>query len=90
MKPAYRARAQKSGTEGVVTLEGTIYTDGTISELRVLSREVTGSAGGTLTAPETLSEAAQNAVRQWQYVPAKLNGAPVALIVSVTVNFRLK
>jgi len=56
----------------------------------VLSREVTGSAGGTLTAPETLSEAAQNAVRQWQYVPAKLNGAPVALIVSVTVNFRLK
>jgi protein TonB len=78
VKPAYPARAQESGTEGVVILEGTIYTDGTISDLR------------TLRGPEALSEAAQTAVRQWEYVPAKLNGAPVAIIVSVTVNFTLK
>jgi TonB family protein len=78
VKPAYPARAQESGTEGVVILEGTIYTDGTISDLR------------TLRGPEALSEAAQSAVRQWEYVPAKLNGAPVAIIVSVTVNFTLK
>jgi TonB family protein len=78
VKPLYPERAQESGTEGVVILEGTIDTDGTVSNMRTLR-----GVGG-------LSEAAQDAVRQWQYVPAKLNGAPVAIIVLVTVNFTLK
>ena len=78
VKPVYPVSAQESGSEGVVILEGTIDTDGTISALR------------TLRGLEGLSEAAQEAVRQWEYVPAKLNGGPIAIIVAVTVNFTLK
>jgi hypothetical protein len=28
-------------------------------------------------------------VRQWEFTPTRLNGAPVPIIMSVTVNFTL-
>jgi len=31
-----------------------------------------------------------SAVRQWEYEPTLLNGKPVAVIMTVTVNFRLQ
>jgi TonB family protein len=36
-----------------------------------------------------LDEAALPAVRQWQYTPAKLNGLPVSVLMTVTVRFAL-
>jgi protein TonB len=36
-----------------------------------------------------LDEPALAAVLQWEYVPTTLNGEPVELIMTVTVNFRL-
>ncbi len=37
-----------------------------------------------------LDEAALQAVRQWRYTPTRLNGAPVAVVMTVTVNFQLR
>jgi len=37
-----------------------------------------------------LDQAALDAVRQWRYTPTQLNGEPVALIMTVTVSFRLQ
>jgi protein TonB len=37
-----------------------------------------------------LDEAALDAVRRWAYVPTLLNGVPVPVIMTVTVNFRLE
>ena len=37
-----------------------------------------------------LDEAAIAAVRQWQYTPTLLNGVPVPVIMTVTVNFSLR
>jgi protein TonB len=34
-----------------------------------------------------LDEAALDAVRQWRYTPTLLNGTPVPVIVTATVNF---
>jgi outer membrane biosynthesis protein TonB len=37
-----------------------------------------------------LAQAAMDAVKNWKWVPAKLNGEPVEVISDVTINFTLK
>ena len=37
-----------------------------------------------------LDDAALAAVRQWEFTPTLLNGAPVPVIMTVTVNFTLQ
>jgi len=37
-----------------------------------------------------LEAAALEAVRQWEYTPTLLEGVPVPVIMTVTVNFRLQ
>ena len=37
-----------------------------------------------------LDAAAIEAVKQWQYTPTLLNGVPVPVIMTVTVNFTLQ
>lgn len=37
-----------------------------------------------------LAEAAVDAVQQWKYQPATLNGKPVAVYFNLTVNFQLQ
>jgi protein TonB len=37
-----------------------------------------------------LDDAAVAAVRQWRFTPALLNGEPVPVVMTVTVNFKLQ
>jgi protein TonB len=62
----------------VVILEATIDTAGNVSRARVL-RGV-----------PMLDQAALDAVHQWMFQPTLLNGAPVPVIMTVTVNFTLQ
>ena len=34
-----------------------------------------------------LDQAALDAVRQWEYTPTLLNGVPVPVLVTITINF---
>jgi protein TonB len=61
----------------VVVLEATISPSGEVTGVKVLK-------GIPL-----LNDAAVNAVREWRYSPTLLNGVPVPVIMTVTVNFRL-
>jgi protein TonB len=36
-----------------------------------------------------LDQAALDAVRQWEFTPSQLNGVPVPVIMTVTVQFML-
>ena len=76
--PAYPAIAQSVHVEGVVIIETTIDVHGNVVLATVL-RSV-----------PLLDAAALDAVRQWKYTPALLNGVPVPVIMTVTVNFRLR
>ncbi len=58
-------------------LECTIGVDGRVEDVKVL-RSV-----------PLLDAAAVDAVRQWVYTPTLLNGVPVPVIMTVTVNFKL-
>ena len=75
VNPVYPPLARSARVTGVVLLQATISTEGTIKDLRVIS-------GHTL-----LQEAAIEAVKQWRYKPQLLNGQPIEVITTITVNF---
>jgi TonB family protein len=77
-KPVYPASAQAAGIQGTVLLRAVIGTDGRIMGLTVSS------------SPDpTLSDAAMESARQWRYQPTLLNGEPVEVLTTISVNFRL-
>ena len=78
VNPRYPEVARAARVQGVVILEATIGPTGVVTDVNVL-RSV-----------PLLDEAAVAAVRQWQYTPTLLNGVPVPVIMTVTVNFSLR
>lgn len=76
VSPEYPAEALAAGISGVVIVEATIDPDGAVSDVQLV-RRVDG-----------LDDAAIAAVRQWRYTPTLLNGEPVPVIMTVTVNFQ--
>jgi TonB family protein len=78
VNPVYPSIAQSARVQGVVIVEATIGPDGKVSDARVL-RSI-----------PLLDQAALDAVRQWVFTPTLLNGVPVPVIMTVTVNFTLQ
>jgi TonB family protein len=78
VKPIYPVEAQDLKIQGVVIIEAVIDTTGNVARGRILR----GVA--------KLDEAALDAVKQWQFEPVLLNGAPVPVVMTVTVNFTLQ
>jgi protein TonB len=78
VNPVYPPIAQSARVQGVVIIEAIIGPDGRVSEAKVL-RSI-----------PLLDAAALDAVKQWVYTPTLLNGVPVPVIMTVTVNFTLQ
>jgi len=76
--PPYPPLAQRAHVEGVVILEAVIDAQGRVASVRVL-RSIA-----------LLDEAAADAVKQWRFTPALLNGEAVPVVMTVTVNFTLQ
>ena len=79
VKPVYPEHAQQQGIEGSVLLRAVVGVDGSLLSLAVINT----------TADPELAQAALDAVRQWRYQPTLLNGQPVEVATTITVNFRL-
>ena len=75
--PIYPPIAQAARVQGIVIIEATISPEGKIVNARIL-RSV-----------PLLDQAALDAVRQWEFTPSQLNGVPVPVIMTVTVQFTL-
>lgn len=78
VRPVYPLDAQSARISGVVIIEATIDTDGRVYDAKVL-RSI-----------PALDQAALDAVRQWEFTPTLLEGVPVPVIMTVTVNFTLQ
>jgi len=78
VQPSYPQMAKIARVQGAVVLAAIIGKDGTIQNLHVVS-----------TASPLLNQAAIDAVKQWRYRPYILNGEPVEVDTTVTVNFTL-
>ncbi len=77
VEPVYPPLAIKVHLEGVVLLQATIDELGVVTDVKVLR----GKA--------LLTQAAVDAVRQWRYSPTILNGEPMPVVTTITVNFKL-
>ena len=73
--PIYPDIARQARIQGIVILECTISPQGRVTNVKVLR-------GIPL-----LDQSAVSAVKQWVYTPTLLNGVPVPVIMTVTVNF---
>jgi protein TonB len=78
VNPVYPEIAKAARVQGEVVLECVIDSNGRVADIRVL-RGV-----------RLLDDAAVAAVSQWVYSPTRLNGQPVAVIMTVTVQFRIR
>lgn len=75
--PVYSPLAIAARVQGIVIIEATISEDGRVINARIL-RSV-----------HLLDQPALDAVRQWEFTPSLVNGLPVPVIMTVTVNFTL-
>ena len=76
VNPTYPDIARQARVQGIVILECTISPQGRVTDVKVLR-------GIPL-----LDQSAIDAVKQWVYTPTLLNGVPVPVIMTVTVNFK--
>ena len=74
VNPIYPAVAQSGKVQGVVILEALIGTNGKVTNARVVP---------------LLDQAAIDAVMQWEFTPTLLNGQPVPVLMTMTVQFTL-
>jgi len=80
IKPIYPEIAQEAGIEGVVVVQAFIDKNGRVKETLILKG-----------VPNTgLDEAAMDAIRRTKFHPAEQRERPVAVWISIPVNFRLK
>jgi TonB family protein len=77
VEPEYPEDARQKKIQGPVVLDVHIGEDGAVQDVQVVS----GS-------PE-LAEASIDAVKQWRFKPARVNGQAVPMQTTITLNFKL-
>ena len=77
--PVYTDVARKAHIEGLVIVETIIDRDGNVTDVRILKG-----------LPMGLDQSAIDAVKRWKFTPGSLNGQPVPVIFTLTVNFKLQ
>jgi len=74
--PVYPLLAKTQRISGDVRIDALIDASGNVAEVKVIS------------GPSILHHAALDAVKQWKYKPAVLDGQPTTMHLTVTVQFR--
>ena len=76
--PEYPLLAKAQHVSGGVTIDALIDASGRVTKMQVMS------------GPALLEQAAMDALRQWKYQPAMLDGKAVPIHLTVTIQFRLE
>ena len=79
VSPVYPPIALAARVHGIVIIQATIDVQGRVQEATVLR-----------SASPLFNDAALAAVRQWVYRPTLLNGIPVSVVMTVTVQFKMQ
>jgi TonB family protein len=78
VSPVYPALAKNQHVSGNVLVDALIDANGKVTTMKVVS------------GPTLLHQAAMDALRQWKYQPATLDGKAVPMHLTVTLQFRLQ
>ena len=81
VKPNYTSEAMRAQVQGEVWLEVVVLSDGTVGDVTV-TRSLDPVFG--------LDEEAIRAARQWRFAPGTRFGEPVAVLVSIALEFNLR
>jgi TonB family protein len=76
--PVYPLLAKNQHVSGNVVVDALIDANGRVTTVKVIS------------GPALLHQAAMDALKQWKYQPATLDGKPTAMHLTVTLQFRLQ
>src|SRR5712692_1845095 len=76
--PAYPTLAKNQHVSGNVLIDALIDANGRVTTMKIVS------------GPTLLHQAARDALKQWKYQPATLDGKPVPMHLTVTIQFRLQ
>jgi periplasmic protein TonB len=76
--PVYSSLARSQHVTGDVKIDALIDANGHVTSTKVIS------------GPTLLHQAAVDALRKWKYQPATLDGEPVPMHLTVTLQFRLQ
>jgi len=76
--PVYPTLARNQRISGSVVIDALIDANGRVTTMKVVS------------GPTLLHQSAMDALKQWKYQPAMLNGTPVSMHLSVAIQFRLQ
>ena len=79
VKPTYTTDALAAKIQGTVWLEVVVTPEGRIGDVRVIRSLETG-----------LDAQAIAAVRQWRFEPGRRMEAPVSVVVTVALDFRIR
>jgi protein TonB len=82
--PGYPQAAQGAGVQGAIWVEGIVNTDGRIREARVAR-----ALDPLLRRTFGVNEEALETVKKWQFEPAKKDGIPIRVLVTIELTFRL-
>jgi len=78
VQPVYPSLARNQHVGGDVKIDALIDANGRVTSMNVLS------------GPTLLHQAAMDALRQWKYQPAALDGKSIPMHLTITIQFRLQ
>lgn len=79
VKPNYTRGAMERKVQGIVEMEALVRVDGSVDRIRI-----------TRSLDPDLNQMAIQALQQWRFAPASLNGVPVPTLVQVDLTFTLR
>ena len=79
--PLYPPKAVKIKITGYVILEAVLRRDGSVSDIKILRGLAQGKFG--------FEEAAADAVRQWEFLPGKVNGQNADVMMNLKIDFMI-
>jgi protein TonB len=77
VRPVYAPMAISAGVQGNVVVAATVDERGRVADARVVQ------------SIPMLNQAVIDAVKQWEFEPIRVGGAPTQLAITVTANFTL-
>jgi TonB family protein len=78
--PRYPDAARQAGIEGTVSIRAVIGKDGSLLSAEVINADQVDSS---------LAKSASDALSQWRFMPATLNGQPVEVLTQIDIQFSL-
>lgn len=81
VKPSYTAEAMRAKIQGTAIVECIVLPNGSVGDAQIV-KSLDSSFG--------LDQEALRAARQWKFIPAMLKGQPVAILITIELQFTLR